>query len=485
MGNKKYRNYKELDENEIKKLTKDYLNGKSQMFLSNKYNLYYRGIIEILKNNGIKIKTKEDYRIRNKKIIDKKEDIVKMYKENLLSPKEIASVLKTSKSTIERILKKSNILMNSSERKKLLFNKKKLIPYNKITFTENQINKIVSLYKDDYLDPPKICPKFNLSSPQIIIKILKERGVYQNIGERKKMLFKAGKLKSWCKGLKGDIRLKSKFKKHFTDEQIKEIANLYTIKFLDSEKIGKIFNCSPMIILRVLNEQGINTTLSHRKKDLFKNNILIPYVRTEKHKQKMKEYKTGNNFFINKTWEELYGEERAKELKEKMRMRMIKRNLENPIIVSEETKEKNRKRLLGKTYEELYGIEKSEELKKKIARPLEKNGRWLGGKSFEPYDLKFNNKFKRAIRKRDNHECLKCGIHQEKLSRTLTVHHINYDKKITLPQNCCSLCLRCNSEVNSNRPHWIKFFQSLLSERYDYKYSETGEIIIKILKEKF
>lgn len=130
------------------------------------------------------------------------------------------------------------------------------------------------------------------------------------------------------------------------------------------------------------------------------------------------------------------------------------------------------------------GKEFSKEHRKKISAshqgvPLEKWERFV---SREPYDEEFNEKFKRKIRKRDNHECLKCGIHQEKLSRTLDVHHINYDKKLTIPENCCALCLKCNLEVNKNRVHWTKFFQSLLAERYGYQYSERGEVILNLEK---
>lgn len=110
----------------------------------------------------------------------------------------------------------------------------------------------------------------------------------------------------------------------------------------------------------------------------------------------------------------------------------------------------------------------------------EENSAWLGGISFEPYDSEFNNKFKRMIRKRDNHICMKCLKHQEKLSRTLAVHHINYDKKLSIPQNCISLCNSCNIEVNHNRPYWTKFFQSLLSEKYGYQYNENQEVILEV-----
>lgn len=110
----------------------------------------------------------------------------------------------------------------------------------------------------------------------------------------------------------------------------------------------------------------------------------------------------------------------------------------------------------------------------------EKSPSWLGGISFEPYTIDFNKQFKREIRKRDNYVCLKCGKHQEKENKSLCIHHINYNKKLTIKENCCSLCHKCNLEVNFNRLHWTKFFQSLLSERYEYKYSENGEVILNI-----
>jgi len=109
----------------------------------------------------------------------------------------------------------------------------------------------------------------------------------------------------------------------------------------------------------------------------------------------------------------------------------------------------------------------------------EKHHNWLGGKSFEPYDKGFNDKLKRLIRKRDNQICMLCGVHREKLNRALDVHHINYNKKLSIPQNCISLCRNCHARTHSNRKHWTKFFQDLLSERYGYGY-ERGEILIEV-----
>lgn len=119
----------------------------------------------------------------------------------------------------------------------------------------------------------------------------------------------------------------------------------------------------------------------------------------------------------------------------------------------------------------------SEETRLKISGVNHYN--WLGGISFEPYNKSFNNKFKRAIRRRDNQICMLCKIHREKLNKTLDVHHIDYDKLLSLPQNCVSLCKSCHMKTNHNRKQWKYFFQSLLNKLYDYHY-EDGKIIIEV-----
>jgi len=111
----------------------------------------------------------------------------------------------------------------------------------------------------------------------------------------------------------------------------------------------------------------------------------------------------------------------------------------------------------------------------------EKNGNWRGGIQYEPYNSDFNNKFKRSIRKRDNQICMLCWIHREKLKRSLCVHHVNYDKLLSIKENCISLCDKCHGLTNYNRQYWIEFFQTLLSEEYGYKYSENQEIILEII----
>lgn len=101
---------------------------------------------------------------------------------------------------------------------------------------------------------------------------------------------------------------------------------------------------------------------------------------------------------------------------------------------------------------------------------------WEKFTSREPYSQNWDNRFKRAIRKRDNYICMMCGVHSEKLNRALCVHHINYDKKLSVPQNCITLCHSCHNNTNKNRPIWKQTFQEKLAKEYGYKYEEENII---------
>ncbi len=213
-----------------------------------------------------------------------------------------------------------------------------------------------------------------------------------------------------------------------------------------------------------------------------------------------------------KTYIELYGKTKAEEIKEKMSNSHKGKPAWNDLgfklkckFCKEEFKSApSNKRIFcsKKCFDNFQRSDKeyrkeSTERMKKIRPTINMKGKnnpqygkigelasnWQGGLSFEPYNKSFNNKFKRVIRKRDNQICMLCGIHREKLSQALDVHHINYDKLMSIPQNCISLCRKCNTGVNGNRSHWTKFFQSLLAERYGYQYSDSGEIILEVKNE--
>lgn len=79
---------------------------------------------------------------------------------------------------------------------------------------------------------------------------------------------------------------------------------------------------------------------------------------------------------------------------------------------------------------------------------------WRGGTAHEPYPETFDSLFRRMIRERDNCTCIACGKPNSK-----HVHHVNYVKANTTPENCVTLCHSCHSKTNFNREQWIAFFQ--------------------------
>jgi len=120
-------------------------------------------------------------------------------------------------------------------------------------------------------------------------------------------------------------------------------------------------------------------------------------------------------------------------------------------------------------------------IRKKISSKLQnidiKN--WKSFTGFEPHDETFSDKFKREVRKRDNQICMNCGVHREKVKRALSIHHINYDKKCSISENCICLCDTCHSLTLKNRPYWQNLFQDKLSKLYNYKYKD-GVIVLEL-----
>ena len=103
-----------------------------------------------------------------------------------------------------------------------------------------------------------------------------------------------------------------------------------------------------------------------------------------------------------------------------------------------------------------------------------RNGRYVDGSSYIPlrkrYPRAFNWRLKEKIKQRDNFVCQRCGItekeHIKKTGRKLSVNHINFDKKDIREKNLNTLCVSCNTIVNSNRSYWTKVFQGKLTKTY-------------------
>ena len=73
---------------------------------------------------------------------------------------------------------------------------------------------------------------------------------------------------------------------------------------------------------------------------------------------------------------------------------------------------------------------------------------------------------KKIIRKRDDYQCQMCFIHQEELlietNRSLSIHHIDYNKKNSKLNNLISLCNNCHIQTNRNRVFWENYFNIFL-----------------------
>ncbi|MBU0958387.1 MAG: HNH endonuclease [Nanoarchaeota archaeon] len=380
--------------------------------------------------------------------------IINFYEEDLFSTKKIGKIFGVREKPIFKVLRKNNINTNIGYRKKRLFASGKLVQ-KKTQFTEEQIKEIINLYENELQNPTEIGNKFGVSSGPIH-RLLIENNINMTQSHRMKKLWIFGKL--------------SGLTKIFSKEQEEEIIRLYCDKKFCLTKIAKLFNVSKNVIKSRLLQKKIhirgNSEIRKNKKLSIKTRQNMSIAR--------KGNKSAQKYFPDeleiKKIVDLYKKELSLEKVGKIfnwSRSVIRRILrENNIPVLRKGKIPWNK---DKPYLQIA---------------LEKHHNWNSGSSFEPYDKFFNDKFKRAIRKRDNQVCMACGIHREKLSRALDIHHISYDKLVSIPQNCISLCSSCHMKTNYNREHWIKFFQSLLAERYKYEYSENQDIIFQFKNEK-
>jgi hypothetical protein len=82
----------------------------------------------------------------------------------------------------------------------------------------------------------------------------------------------------------------------------------------------------------------------------------------------------------------------------------------------------------------------------------DKNPKWMGGISFEPYCPKFTKPLKDYIRQKFHHQCVRCGSYGN--GRKLDVHHVDFNKM----QGCkgqtwalIPLCRVCHAWTTNHR----------------------------------
>lgn len=96
----------------------------------------------------------------------------------------------------------------------------------------------------------------------------------------------------------------------------------------------------------------------------------------------------------------------------------------------------------------------------------ENHWNWKGGISCEPYCQDWTKEFKEYIKERDDYKCLNPYCNS-KNSGDLTVHHIDYNKKLCGPENLITICRSCNAKANFYR-NWHKaWYKAVLYRRYN------------------
>ena len=144
-----------------------------------------------------------------------------------------------------------------------------------------------------------------------------------------------------------------------------------------------------------------------------------------------------------KTWEQLYGIDGAKRLKEDAAKRRLGTKHSN------ETKHKMTITKIGNK-NPMHGMSGT-------LSPV-----WNGGTSFFSYGPEFSFQLRKEIRDRDSHTCQLCGTHESECDTKLHVHHIDYNKKNCSEVNLISLCRTCHIPTKTNRQYWEEYFTNLI-----------------------
>lgn len=89
---------------------------------------------------------------------------------------------------------------------------------------------------------------------------------------------------------------------------------------------------------------------------------------------------------------------------------------------------------------------------------------WRGGNTSWGYTKEFSVEFKACIRDRDGHTCILCGKWED--GDTFDVHHIDYNKKNSIPENCITLCDSCHTKTTrGDRTYYEKTLSLIACER--------------------
>lgn len=176
------------------------------------------------------------------------------------------------------------------------------------------------------------------------------------------------------------------------------------------------------------------------------------------------------NYNTGKTYEELFGIKKAKQLREHNGIKHLRENLSQKTLdkISSSVKKLWQNPDYRKHMKQVHkGKKQSEESNRKRSESLRlnKHPNWQDGRSFEPYPLGWTKTYKEQIRFRDKYTCQICGCSETECRRKLDIHHINYDKKNITPKNLISLCRSCHMKTNYNKQYWKKILKWAIKKK--------------------
>jgi 5-methylcytosine-specific restriction endonuclease McrA len=94
------------------------------------------------------------------------------------------------------------------------------------------------------------------------------------------------------------------------------------------------------------------------------------------------------------------------------------------------------------------------------------NHRWRGGIAFQPRGQDWTGDLRAMIRDRDGHLCQNPSCYKPENGRRHPVHHIDYDKNNSNPENLITLCIPCHAKTtDGDREHWTTYLQALQDMR--------------------
>ncbi len=337
--------------------------------------------------------------------------------------------------------------------------------------------ELYDLYWNNNLTVNEIAKKYSVSPSFITRRMIKYKIKRRNMSE-----IRIGK-SSWCKGLTKENSIKVKKrgektsktrKRLFKEGKLKppikfkltkeELYDLYWNKKLDVPKIAEKLGLGQTTIWRWMERLGIKGRTNSESKLKGKYKPKKEELYDLYWKKGLSTVKIGEKFGFNnnviRVWLKQYG----------IKVRELGIAQSNSRLLSKEklddlyVKQKLSCKKIGK----FYGID--DESIRKLLRHFnierrdnvgENNAFWQGGIADLPYPYEFR-KIKKLIKERDNYTCQECGK-QFKGKNQLDIHHIDYNKKNSKPENLITLCKSCHGKTKFIRGDWINHFQNKIN----------------------